>query len=148
MTAHATELIFALLAAGAVAAVGHYFGRFLHWAEHRLTHHTIRPHVVTDAPVESRSFVEYRHVDGFPPPPSAQQISGAQAYADLVNLKRQGEREYQAAMAAQTQAYQNLGVQNSASALQGLGGLLSGAYGYNIQTDRHESRTDTMEPKP
>lgn len=39
----AFDVALAVVAAGLVAAAGHGFGRFLHWAEHRLTHKTLKP---------------------------------------------------------------------------------------------------------
>ena len=72
------DVLLAVLAAGLVALIGHYCGRFLHWAEHRLTHQTIRPHALTPEPPAPQSFVPTRS-------------------NQLWDMAIQGRREYEAA---------------------------------------------------
>jgi len=57
VSTHTAEAISALVAAVLVALAGRYLGLFLHWLEHRLTHQTIRPHVLMPEPPQPQTFV-------------------------------------------------------------------------------------------
>lgn len=122
MTNHSIELAFAVAAAVAVPLAGRYLGAFLHWAEQKLTHQTIRPHVVTPEPVQPMPFV----------PPTS---SFREYYEAAKN---------QSAMSQHEQAKMARLMQNTAGPLSGradignLGSLLGVVFRYNIKTGEHE----------